>query len=256
MAEVLPDVMAAIASHRASTSYRCRGCGAEVGHPMGACEACSLRYEEQQIRDMMANARGSIPARFRWASLARPDEIANMTGDGNRIGRRSVQAVKGLPKPLPAGIVLRGPSGAGKTTLACALLSWVHDYVGPGRSHEAVERARRAFFVDAAELETFVEARKFGRRTDDSIDLLDRAMRASVLVLDNVEPAATSSAVGRVLFYRHNQSDSRAASTPRMVTIITTWMSRAECAKAYGEGVARRAYECVLDLKPEPVNGR
>lgn len=257
----LPDVMAAIADHGEAhpRAYRCR-CGAEVTHPLGACEECSLRYEWDQIRDLMANARESIPPRFRWASLERPEEIAEMEGDGKRIGRRSVDLVRHIPKPLPCGIALVGASGGGKTTLACALLNWVHSHARPlepkpGDAQKqaaaikhwmlSIERARRAFFVSALELDGK------GPEVDK---LLDRAMRASVLVLDNLEPGATTGPVGRVLFHRHNQVDSRRkATSPRLVTIVTTWMDRAECAKSYGDGVARRAYEWTVELKPEVI---
>lgn len=249
--EPLPDVYGLL---QQPGPFFCR-CGTPVEHPLGACESCALRYEEQQLRQLLKQARESIPERFRWADLATAEscaEIAAMEGDGKRIGRASVAAVRRIPRPLPCGVALVGTSNAGKTTLACALLRSVHDWAKPGRSHEGVERARRAFFVSALELEADAEARKFGRETDGP-DLFARAKRASVLVLDNVEAGSTSSAVGRVIFARHNRSDARSATAPRLVTIITTHLSREEFSQSYGGGVGRRAYEHTVNLQPETI---
>ena len=249
--EPLPDVYGLL---QQQGPFFC-ACGAPTPHPLSACEACALRYEEQQLRQLLKPARESIPERFRWADLATSEscaEIAAMQGDGKRIGRASVAAVRRVPRPLPCGVAIVGTSNAGKTTLACALLRSVHDWARPGRSHEGVERARRAFFVSALDLEADADARKFGRETDGP-DLFARAKRASVLVLDNVEAGPTSSAVGRIVFARHNRSDARSTTAPRLVTIITTHLTREEFSKSYGDGVGRRAYEHTVNLQPEPI---
>jgi hypothetical protein len=248
----LPDVFDLM---RQRGPFRC-ACGAPVGHPMGACEGCSIRYEAAELEAILRPARESIPPRFRWAELATAAgcrAIAEMAGDGKRIGAPSVAAVRGIPRPLPCGIALVGVSGAGKSTLACALLRSVHDWAKPGRSHEGVERARRAFFVSALDLEADAEARRFGRETEGP-DLVARAKRATILVLDNVEPGSTTSAVGRVLFARHDQNDARIVSAPRLVTVITTYMDRDEFSRSYGGGVGRRAYEHTVNLVPEATN--
>lgn len=88
----------------------------------------------------MARARETIPARFAWARFEAP-ELAQ------RASPRAITATQALfGRRLPTGLVLRGPSKAGKTSLACALLARIHGvpYDAPA---PIVERAARAYYA-------------------------------------------------------------------------------------------------------------
>ena len=71
--------------------------------------------------------------------------------------------------------------------------------------------------------------------------LVSRAEGASLIVLDNVEPGALDSPVGKLLMGRHNRD---------LPTIITTWMREEDAAKSYGSGLARRVFASTVELLP------
>ncbi len=208
--------------------FVCR-CGAEIGHP-GVCDSCGAAWELEAFQRLLAPARGTIPARFRWARFGAPEMR-------QRVPEANMRRVLDIASPLPLGIALVGESGAGKTSLACAMLQRIHDWAGPNKPHAGVERARRAFFVSAGELVAAGEEAK--RYNAVESDILKRAKHASVLVLDNVEPGKLDSIVGRVVMDRHDSE---------LVTIITTWMDEAEAGRHYGGGWARRAYGVTVRL--------
>ncbi len=226
--EPLPDVHAMLARRG---PFACR-CGAPLEHP-GCCEECSTRWEQRQFDELMAPARETVPKRFRWASFATPYMCERRPPLTAHVAVEAIRAVLAIRSPMPLGVALVGPSEAGKTTLACAMLRRIHDWATPDRPHAGVERARRAYFVDAGELAQPSE--HFGVETP--VQRIARA--ATVLVVDNVEPGSIKDAVGRTIMGRHN------AQRP---TIITTWMGETEAAKHFGGGWARRAYEATIDL--------
>lgn len=209
--------------------FLCR-CGAEVAHP-GVCDSCAAAWELEAFQRVLAPARGTIPARFRWARFGAPEMR-------QRVPEVNIRRVLDIASPLPLGIVLVGESGAGKTSLASAMLQRIHDWAAPTRPHAGVERARRAFFVSAGELVAAGEEAK--RYNAVESDTLKRARHASVLVLDNVEPGKLEGIVGRVVMDRHDSE---------LVTIVTTWMDEAEAGRHYGGGWARRAYGVTVQLE-------
>lgn len=208
--------------------FTCR-CGEAIEHP-GICQPCGELYDVEQFGRIMRHARETIPQRFRWASFEAPELT-------QRVPASAVARLRGL-RPLPLGVALVGQRGAGKTSLACALLRGIHDWARPDRPHAAVERARRSIYVAALDLEEAAEAAKSWKTPTPPI--LEEARRAAVLVIDNVEPGALSSAVGKTIMARHD------AELP---TVITTWMSETEAAQHYGGGWARRAYETMVEVK-------
>lgn len=212
--------------------FRCR-CGVEIGHP-GACESCAAKWTAEQFAGFMRPARSSIPAEFRWASFADRETLVK------RCGAENVRRVLTLPVPLPVCVAFVGAAGCGKTSLACAYLKRIHDWATPERNHAGVERARRAFFVAATELVGQSAADRQHRERDSRTDFVGRAYRASVLVLDDVEPGKVDEVVYQVVRHRFNEGHP---------TIITTWMDETEAAKHYGGGWARRAYQTTVNLE-------
>ncbi len=247
--------------------FRCPGTGAahRCGIPLqhwGKCQSCydatnadwpasepvygTPEYAQAQHEVRLRAARETIPERFRWASFAGGaqamlDQLTDLDLR-HRMTAAGVRLVGSIKSPLPRSIVLRGDTGAGKTTLACALLRRVHDLAKWSSPSSEVDIARRARFVQATELdEAFTRLQGWGKPDLEAAKVIETAIRASILVVDNVEPGALKSGVGKVVWERHNKS--------RPSTIVTTWMSESEAAKSgYGAGWARRAYETTVEL--------
>lgn len=206
--------------------YPCNVCGAELAMP-GVCSGCDSHWLTEQIAERLRRARASIPARFRWARFDEPMLAKRVSPSG----RAEVEALFG--RTLPTGIALVGEAGAGKTSLACAMLRRVHDSARWDSPEPLVSRAAGAFYVSAPDmLQDWTE-----RQRGEVPASLTRARHATILVLDNVEPGARDDVIGRLIMQRHD--DNQRGRT----TIVTTWMDRATAAKAYGDGWARRVYE-------------
>ena len=227
----VPDVpdLSAVLAWRAS---RCP-CGVPVEHP-GVCDSCASTYDDGAFSELLRPARESVPAMLRWASM-RAHELAQ------RCDPVAVRRVAGL-RPLPTSVAIVGPAGSGKSSLAAAIMRDIHASARPTMPHAALERCRRAYWVSAGELEAQVAEDRRREERQGEIDFLRRAMRASVLALDNVEPHrdGVSSAVGRVIMSRRDRM---------LPTIITTWMSEDEAGRHYGGGVSRRAYEVTIQVR-------
>jgi DNA replication protein DnaC len=157
----------------------------------------------------------SVPERLRWARLDAPEL-------GPRV--KDPRAVLKLRTALAANVdrlLLLGPAGIGKTSLATATL---------------VEIARRrdvsGLFVDAYELAVARQHHALGSEAP----LVARAMAADVLVLDDLgaERAIPSSPVGEVIHKRH--------ATMR-ATVVTSGFGLDALEQRYGGGIFRRLTE-------------
>lgn len=223
--------------------FACNRCRCVLAH-WGMCERCIAQADREELELSMLTARGSIPRRFRWARFEAEDDTDEQKSERqikDHVHPESIRRVLALRKPYPTGVALVGATGAGKTTLACALLRKTHDWVNPSRAVAEVDRARSSYFVAVNHYEDShaLAFPKFGKGEKDAIEFCNRMQRASLLVLDNVEPVVLKSPVGHLLLDRHNLG---------LTTIITTWMSQEEAAKSLGGGLARRAYEMTVNL--------
>lgn len=233
----LPPVHDFIAQMAEGRTWACAGaCGATIGW-LGVCALCDRKVLADAHAVRMRAARRTIPERFRWASFDAP-ELAQRT---NPAALAEVRSLFG--RRFPLGVVLVGQSGAGKTSLACALLRRIHEHVTFESPSALVERARRSWYVGASELLQAVKVWSGGFNRGEPPEVLKMARAASILVLDNVDAGKQGDAVYDLVFERHDRD---------RPTIVTTWMTRAEATAAYGDGWSRRVYERVIDVS-QPV---
>lgn len=182
-------------------------------------------------RDALNALERSLPSVYRWARFEHPDF-------------RRPPSSSGLPArpPSAARVVFFGPAGAGKTTLAVALL----------RALVESKIARHAFAsdddVDAVTRQyRFASAHRLAvTRLPAHADPIEisLAMRARVVLLDDLgsDSAIDSSPIQNIIAERHAEE---------RVTWITTGLSPAEIAKRYGGGTARRVLQGAQTFRME-----
>lgn len=195
---------------------RCWGCPAPVERP-GYCTACTkIRHEEEQA-ERRAQTLRTVPRRYQWATgLDVPALTARVTPASAIATARAATAAQ--------SVVLVGPTGAGKTSLAVALLM--------GR----ITQRHGGFFVDSREL---VRARTEHRLRDGGeAELVEHARGADLLLLDELGAergvGLAEDVVGELVHERHAHE--------RPTIFCTPFLSSAIKAK-YGDGIARRIYE-------------
>lgn len=236
-------------------AYGCvRGCGRQTTMP-GICSACGGRERRAEARQEFAAALGSIPEAFRWAS-PRAQEL------GKRARGIETETGWSAPADLAECIVhgvgtgrrpfwtMRGPTGSGKTSIACAALTalceagmaaWLAAPLPGSRRHvvsesAAVRIARGARFVPAINLMPPQDP------SDDRPAMFGAALRATVLFLDDL---------GKELSAREDTAASaqRAAKTRELIeerwyarrpTVITTALDDDALNKIYDGGTFRR----------------
>jgi hypothetical protein len=120
-------------------------------------------------------------------------------------------------------LLVVGPSGSGKTSLVCALL----------RAWDAAHPRRLGVFMPAWKLG--IARAHHGLGQGEAPDV-ERAMTTRLLVVDDLgsERNIATNAVPDVIFAR---------ALAALPTWVTTWMTPADIAQRYGDGIARRLYE-------------
>ena len=224
----LGDVLAMLARGEAPPPVgppRCARCEREVLRVGLLCADCRT-IERRQLREgALRLARDSIPPAFR-------DLDAQKVRQRTRLAQDTLELVQTATTRLR--VVLVGASGLGKTTLACWMLQQLLDAAIDG-PRGTFERARRALFVDAPGLCRAVREHPLGA---GDAPLLDRAFRASVLVLDDVgqelELRMASNPVVEVIRERH---------AAERTTWVTTFLAPEAVEKGYGSGTARRVFD-------------
>jgi hypothetical protein len=158
----------------------------------------------------------TIPPAFRWAALD--------AGELRHRVRRERAIAEGRTALASGGsLLVVGPSGSGKTSLACALL----------RAWDAVHPRRLGVFMPAWKLG--IARAHHGLGQGEAPDV-ERAMTTRLLVIDDLgsERNIATNAVPDVILAR---------ALAGLPTWVTTWMTAAEVAQRYGDGIARRLYE-------------
>lgn len=236
-------------------SYGCvRGCGQQTTLP-GICSACGGRERRAEARQEFAGALSSIPEAFRWAAPDADDLAKRARRLETETGAR---APRDLAERIAVGVgtgrspfwTLRGPTGAGKTSIVCAALSaiveagivaWLSAPVPGSRRHAVAEPAlvriaRGARFVPAIHI---LPPQDPG---DDRPALFRMALYATVLFLDDM---------GKELSAREDAAVTalRAAKTRELIeerwyarrpTVITTALPDESLLKVYDGGTFRR----------------
>lgn len=201
----------------------CPDCGATVNyHKAMRCDPCDRKAD--RVRRLEA-ARESVPQRFAWARLEDP-RMVKLVGH-----ERIAEARLALAQER---VVLAGAPGAGKTSLACAMLRELHDSAARDDAPEAlVRRAAGSLFVSAYDLSKARARHPLGQ---GEAPLVERAMNATTLVIDDLgsERDGFQSAVTEVLYERHAEC---------RVTWVTTWLDVRQAEERYGGGIARRLFE-------------
>jgi hypothetical protein len=169
-----------------------------------------------------------LPPRFQWSRVDHPKFRA----------RVSLPTIP-LRPPDAMSVLLFGPSKAGKTTLAVALLRAMFEAkvaAHPFTSDDDIEAVARHC--------RFVPARRLGAAGTVPGDPLEirRAMRVPVLLLDDLGQDADikSNPVPAIIAERHDEE---------RATWITTELTPSEILKRYGGGIARRICDGATTLR-------
>ena len=180
-------------------------------------------------RDALRAFESSIPAIYRWARLGHP-----------LLAQRVRLTTIPSEPPCALRVVFMGAAGAGKTSLAVALLRAMLERElarATLPSDDDAERIARRY--------RFAHAHRIGVAYLGGLEgaaELRAAIRAPLLLLDDVgaESTVPSNAVPEVIAERHAEE---------RLTWITTGLSPREIAGRYGGGVARRVVENASILK-------
>jgi hypothetical protein len=188
--------------------------------PAGDAPGARLRADASPLDDSPERDQPpqnpTIPPAFRWAALD--------VGELRRRVRRERAIAEGRAALASGGsLLVVGPSGSGKTSLVCALL----------RAWDAAHPRRLGVFMPAWKLG--IARAHHGLGQGEAPDV-ERAMTTRLLVVDDLgsDRNIATNAVSDVIFAR---------ALAGLPTWVTTWMTAAEVAQRYGDGIARRLYE-------------
>lgn len=219
--------------------YKCQSCDVLIELP-GVCEECYERETHGQdlpskdlrklrLDRMCAGVLATIPKRFAWAAYSNRHMSTRMDGwiaenpgrdDPVEWSREAI--TKLVIRREVQNIVLQGPTGVGKTAIACAMARGV--VLG------LPNVGCRMMFVSSLDLATCRREAKWGERPK----LLDRAIRSSLLVYDDLFQEKTGFDVAtEIIFARENLN---------LPTVYTTFATQQEIADRYGGGAMRRIF--------------
>lgn len=197
--------------------FRCR-CGATIEHP-GVCDRCSARLDRYRADQLASQALVSIPQRFRGCAYG--SEVLDSRCRSEYV-RDSRSIVDSLMHDRCDGVVLVGPKGVGKTSLACAMLRELADK----RAHVVW----RAQYVRAIDLGVCRRDAPLGSRPR----VIEDALSASLLLLDDLGQEESVGPLREVIHARHDDCKP---------TIVTTCWDNDTLQTRYGEGMDRRLFE-------------
>lgn len=205
----------------------CAECGDAIVGPLGGlCDKCrtarkSLRWREK-IAETLRAATDSVPDDYRDATFANV-RLASV------VGRRAMAEARALRQTS----VFFGPSGAGKTRLACACLyARLAAAACPVPDSFLAEEAAESVLVQAGTVR-YVRAHKLSTLPDWHEDFA-AFERASLLVVDDL--GLEGQGIANLIDVLIRRCDSNRQ------TICTTSLGDSQIAIRYGDGVARRLF--------------
>lgn len=216
MSNPFDAILSELSAMRDAGPYPCvGGCKAQLEMP-GVCDSCAEKEKRRWHTSQATTALRTIPECFQWAKFG-DALLAERCG-----GFPFVEAVRCSMEAMRirkiAAFLLQGPSGTGKTSLACAMLRTEIDRGGYSAS-----------FVDSYTLGAAYRTSGLGNMPE----AIRIAEMACVLVIDDVgsEDEQFRYAIRETVHARH------AAAKP---TIVTTWLSEEAICANYGDGFIRR----------------
>lgn len=189
-------------------------CGVEtMRSPCWDCTKAEEAAHENALRTLDASR--TIPSMYDWARLDAPEL-------GHRVASREPLQVVGGRIVASPRVLLCGPAGAGKTSLAVACF---RKRLSP-----------KCVFATAFDV---ARARIQHRAGYGEAPTVDTALRASLLLLDDMgqESQGGSASVAEVIFERHARN---------LPTWITTGLGLGDIGRRYGDGILRRVAEGAL----------
>jgi chloramphenicol 3-O-phosphotransferase len=211
-------------------------CGATYRAPVIAvrCDDCQARIdaaeaERQRQRALVASG---IPEEMWWARLDRGRALRARVPDAAvrallPVLAELVQVAAGERVPMRGTpvVLLAGPAGAGKTSLACALARGAMASPALAGLGRPVVR-----FLAALEVEQLIRGARWGEEPA----AIEQARARPFVVLDDVGQEASeqaSTALRAIVAERHARG---------RATVVTTGLSREELSRRYGGGTLRR----------------
>lgn len=210
--------------------FKCTVCG-ELMEDMpgpGVCDPCHEKMARRERAERLRPAFESIPERWRWATFRKDsldimlDRIVPVKDNPELLGR-CIEIAEKVSTWNQAYVLIDGPSGYGKTSLACAILRYVMDLDVP-------PSAGCRFVFAPAIAKAFRESR-FG----DVPEVISVCDRASVLVIDDLGADARYRDILREVIQNRE-----IVGRP---TIVTTGLRQKAIADAYGDGISRRLFQ-------------
>lgn len=220
-------------------SYACRdGCGTVLERP-GVCGPCARKFDAAEHDAQLRTALGTIPAQYAWAYPDAPELATRIAVLAKLDAARIAERIESLAEHR--FVLIHGPSGAGKTSLACAALRYVIDRGRIGATDAHFRIAKRARFFAARQIATVARRDEYNV---DAPEIAPRALvaRASLAVIDDVGQESGGS-------YRANDRSKVLADIiadrydSGAQTIITTFASTEQWSAMYGDGIARRCWD-------------
>ena len=248
-------------------------CGNVIDLP-GVCRACAERAAMAEFNAALRPAIESIPEQWQWAVPGRAETAAmasDCVHDWDRVGDELADVRDAIAEDHgPRMVVFYGPDGqVGKTSSACLLLRWC---IERGRFTNLTDAERKAAISPGVagasrlaprplnELPARVMAARGARYmrtvdlraataliTPDVIAARKLASTAPILLLDDVGDELDNATVGS------HDITNRIAGTRDVIrdrnerggllTIVTTYLSRAKMQSFYGGGTTERIYQ-------------